>query len=190
HQAHPASHPAAQKHETVHHSSPKTTKTKAHKHGRKSARNHGQKQIDSARASEIQAALVRANYMHGEPTGKWDQATKDAMTRFQADNGWQTKTIPDSRALIKLGLGPSHDHLLNPETAITARPESVGGGQKESELPSTHGLKPTADGASDHARIRSVSSPETSSPAATPVTQPADGSSGSQQETVAPSTPR
>ena len=190
HKAHDASHPAAQKNPVDRHSSRKTTKTKAHKHGRKTARKHGQQQIDSARAREIQDALVRANYMQGEPTGKWDQSTKDAMARFQADNGWQTKNIPDARALIKLGLGPSHDHLLNPETAITTRPESVGGGQKESELPSTHGLKPTADGASDHARIRSVSSPETSSPAATPVTQPADGSSGSQQETVAPSTPR
>ncbi len=189
HQAHPASHPAAQKHETVHHSSPKTTKTKAHKHGRKSARNHGQKQIDSTRASEIQAALVRANYMHGEPTGKWDQATKDAMTRFQADNGWQTKTIPDSRALIKLGLGPSHDHLLNPETAITARPESVGGGQKESELPTTRAVQPTADGSSNGARVQPVTASGSSDTAPTSTVQHAVEASGSQQESITPSAP-
>jgi hypothetical protein len=29
------------------------------------------------------------------------------MSRLQADNGWQTKLVPDSRALIKLGLGPN-----------------------------------------------------------------------------------
>jgi hypothetical protein len=29
--------------------------------------------------------------------------------KFQADQGWQTKLTPDSRALIKLGLGPSQD---------------------------------------------------------------------------------
>jgi hypothetical protein len=29
------------------------------------------------------------------------------MQKFQADNGWQTKLMPDSRAIIKLGLGPS-----------------------------------------------------------------------------------
>ena len=29
------------------------------------------------------------------------------MEKLQADNGWQTKLVPDSRALIKLGLGPS-----------------------------------------------------------------------------------
>jgi hypothetical protein len=29
------------------------------------------------------------------------------MAKLQADNGWQTKLVPDSRALIKLGLGPN-----------------------------------------------------------------------------------
>jgi hypothetical protein len=29
------------------------------------------------------------------------------MGKLQGDNGWQTKLVPDSRALIKLGLGPS-----------------------------------------------------------------------------------
>jgi hypothetical protein len=41
------------------------------------------------------------------------------MQRYQEDRGWQSKTVPDSRALIRLGLGPSHDHLLNPESAMT-----------------------------------------------------------------------
>ena len=57
--------------------------------------------------------------MQGEPSGAWDAATQAAMQRYQADQGWQSKTTPDSRALIKLGLGPSHDHLLNPESAMT-----------------------------------------------------------------------
>jgi len=42
------------------------------------------------------------------------------MERYQSDNGWQTKVVPDSRALIKLGLGPDHEHLLNPESAMTS----------------------------------------------------------------------
>jgi hypothetical protein len=37
------------------------------------------------------------------------------MTRFQNDHGWQSKVVPDSRALIKLGLGPKPTDLLNPE---------------------------------------------------------------------------
>jgi peptidoglycan hydrolase-like protein with peptidoglycan-binding domain len=82
----------------------------------------GQQGIDSARAREIQEALIRQNYLHGEPSGTWDDATQAAMRRYQAENGWQSKTIPDSRALIRLGLGPSSAHLLNPESAMTASP--------------------------------------------------------------------
>jgi peptidoglycan hydrolase-like protein with peptidoglycan-binding domain len=89
------------------------------KHARRSSwRHHGQQAIDGDRAREIQTALIREKYLDGEPTGKWDQRTKDAMQRFQEDNGWQTKVVPDSRALIKLGLGPSHDDLINPDTAM------------------------------------------------------------------------
>jgi hypothetical protein len=29
------------------------------------------------------------------------------MLKYQADHGWQTKLTPDSRAIIKLGLGPT-----------------------------------------------------------------------------------
>ena len=29
------------------------------------------------------------------------------MQKYQSDHGWQTKLIPDSRAIIKLGLGPN-----------------------------------------------------------------------------------
>ena len=84
----------------------------------------GQQQIDDERTHQIQEALIRQHYLSGEPSGKWDASTEDALRRFQADNGWQNKTVPDSRALIKLGLGPNHDHLLNPESAMTAAPES------------------------------------------------------------------
>ncbi|MFZ0479472.1 MAG: peptidoglycan-binding domain-containing protein [Terriglobales bacterium] len=79
----------------------------------------GQKAIDAERAREIQEALIREHYLDGEPSGEWDGATQSAMQRYQEDQGWQSKTTPDSRALIKLGLGPSHEHLLNPESAMT-----------------------------------------------------------------------
>jgi hypothetical protein len=42
------------------------------------------------------------------------------MQHYQAANGWQSKTTPDARALIKLGLGPDHQHLLNPDSAMTS----------------------------------------------------------------------
>lgn len=65
--------------------------------------------MDPSRASEIQQALVQAHYLNGSPTGQWDAETQAAMVKYQSDNGWQTKITPDSRALIKLGLGPKQD---------------------------------------------------------------------------------
>lgn len=91
-----------------------------------SSHSHGQRTIDEQRTTEIQSALIREHYLAGDPTGVWDQASKDAMTKFQADNGWQTKITPDSRALIKLGLGPDHKGLLNPETANIPSPHELG----------------------------------------------------------------
>lgn len=67
---------------------------------------------------EIQEALIKARYLEGEPSGVWDQSTRTAMAKFQGDNGWQVKVVPDSRALIKLGLGPNHSDVINPETSL------------------------------------------------------------------------
>lgn len=88
-----------------------------HHRGRKTSwKRHGQQRIDGDRAREIQEALIREKYLSGEATGVWDARSQAAMTRYQADNGWQSKVTPDSRALIKLGLGPdySKEQLLNP----------------------------------------------------------------------------
>jgi peptidoglycan hydrolase-like protein with peptidoglycan-binding domain len=106
-----------------------STKTTAHKskHSRtkgktRTSKKRGQKAIEAERTQQIQEALIREHYLKGEPSGKWDDATQAALRRYQAEQGWQSKTVPDSRALIKLGLGPNHDHLLNPESAMTAAP--------------------------------------------------------------------
>src|SRR5208283_3458517 len=91
---------------------------------KKSVRVRGQQKIDSERARSIQEALIREHYLSGDPTGTWNQDSEEAMRRYQGDHGWQTKQVPDSRALIKLGLGPSKDHLLNPESAMTTAPDA------------------------------------------------------------------
>lgn len=65
--------------------------------------------MDMQRATEIQQALIQAHYLNGSPTGQWDAESQAAMTKYQSDNHWQTKITPDSRALIKLGLGPKQD---------------------------------------------------------------------------------
>lgn len=106
-------------HATSKRTSSHTTKSSR---GKKGSKKRGQVAIDSARARQIQTALIREHYLQGQPSGEWDSTTQAAMQRYQADHGWQSKTTPDSRALIKLGLGPSSDHLLNPESAMTAAP--------------------------------------------------------------------
>jgi hypothetical protein len=120
---------------------------------KKKSRPRGQQKIDSERAQEIQQALIREHYLTGEATGTWNDASEAAMRRYQADNGWQSKTVPDSRALIKLGLGPSKDHLLNPESAMTTVPDRP---KAASIPPTSHSTAP-------------VASPATPAPASTPI---------------------
>jgi len=140
--AHPAS--SAKSKSAKHHAStaPGTATSKTHtassKRHKKSSRVRGQQKIDGERAQAIQEALIREHYLNGEATGTWTPASEEAMRRFQADNGWQSKTVPDSRALIKLGLGPSKDHLLNPESAMTTVPDAP----KTGSLPTTSHTPP------------------------------------------------
>ncbi len=96
-----------------------SAKSKSRRSRKTSSRKHGQQKIDAERAREIQEALIREHYLTGDATGVWNDASQKAMQHYQSDNGWQTKTTPDARALIKLGLGPDRQHLLNPESAMT-----------------------------------------------------------------------
>jgi hypothetical protein len=122
-----------------------TSKTHTASSGKSSSRKkraRGQQKIDSERAEAIQEALIREHYLSGEASGTWNQASEEAMRRYQADHGWQSKTVPDSRALIKLGLGPSKDHLLNPESAMTTVPDVP---RTESMSTASHSAAPTTE---------------------------------------------
>lgn len=105
---------------TTKHSTSKSVKGKSSKKSKKAWQAKGQKTITSDRTREIQEALIREHYLSGDATGTMDNATKQALIKLQQENGWQTKVVPDSRALIKLGLGPSQSNLLNPDTAALA----------------------------------------------------------------------
>jgi len=128
------SHTATHKPSTA---SAKSTAHSSHKGKKTAKRPRGQQKIDSGRAQEIQEALIREHYLGGEASGTWNQASEEAMRRYQGDHGWQTKEVPDSRALIKLGLGPSKDHLLNPESAMTTVPDAPRASQSPASLSST-----------------------------------------------------
>ena len=102
-------HPKAGSSKRHGHASVKAVST-THKHGFHLLARHEEKApvvMPTERATQIQTALIQRGYLSGEPTGRWDDQTISAMQKLQGDNGWQTKITPDSRALIKLGLGPN-----------------------------------------------------------------------------------
>jgi hypothetical protein len=101
-----------------------STSRKSKKSRKSASWRRGQQKIDATRCREIQESLIREHYLDGVASGTWDNRCQSAMQRYQADNGWQSKVVPDSRALIKMGLGPDHEHLLNPESAMTSQPEA------------------------------------------------------------------
>ncbi len=113
------------------HRSPTSGLTSAHKLSKskhKAAARHvrGQQAIDPERVTQIQQALIREHYFTGEADGKWDATTIAAMQKYQADHGWQTKLMPDSRALLKLGLGPDYSAAINANGSSFAAPPVKG----------------------------------------------------------------
>jgi hypothetical protein len=82
----------------------------------------GQQSIDPRRVKEIQQALIRERYLATEASGKWDATTEAAMQKYQADHGWQTKLMPDSRAIKQLGLGPDYSNAINAKNSSFAAP--------------------------------------------------------------------
>jgi hypothetical protein len=87
-----------------------------------SRRVRGQQVIDSERAMQIQQALIREHYLSGDASGSWDASSIAAMRKYQNDQGWQTKLMPDSRALKKLGLGPDYSSAINAKDSSFAAP--------------------------------------------------------------------
>jgi peptidoglycan hydrolase-like protein with peptidoglycan-binding domain len=94
----------------------------SHKAKRRGHKLHGQEAIEPARVVEIQKALIRDHYLNGEADGKWDATTEGAMQRYQADHGWQTKLMPDPRAIKKLGLGPDYSNAINAKNSSFGEP--------------------------------------------------------------------
>ena len=96
-----------------------------------------QRAIPADRATQIQTALIKAGYMTGKPTGTWDPATEAALQKFQGDNGWQTKLTPDSRAIIKLGLGPKPENVPVPKSEVVAPETKTASSETPVAIPST-----------------------------------------------------
>ncbi len=142
------------------------TRSSGKKTSRKKATARGQQKIDPERAQAIQEALIHEHYLTGDAARPWNQASEDAMRKYQADHGWQSKTVPDSRALISLGLGPSHDHLLNPDSAMTTGPDTSHAASVSSstQSPASHSV--------DMGLSTGTKTPSGPSPATTPERNP------------------
>jgi peptidoglycan hydrolase-like protein with peptidoglycan-binding domain len=77
--------------------------------------------LEPQRVEEIQQALMQAGYLQRQPTGRWDDLTKDAMRRYQADHGFASTGLPEAKSLMKLGLGP---HPLPEDCDPTAQAQA------------------------------------------------------------------
>jgi peptidoglycan hydrolase-like protein with peptidoglycan-binding domain len=97
----------------------RSTKTVA---AAKSHKVHGQQAIAPERVTEIQQALIREHYLSSPANGEWDDTTVAAMQKYQSDQGWQTRLMPDSRALKKLGLGADYSNAINAKGSSFAAP--------------------------------------------------------------------
>src|SRR5919108_2276040 len=93
----------------------KSTRSAAHKssHSKKSSvkrdrrRDRGQKDPTPDRITEIQQALAKNGSYTGNPNGKWDDSTQEALRKFQEAHGLNPTGKLDARSLQQLGLGSS-----------------------------------------------------------------------------------
>lgn len=98
---HGAAHPPAAQSKTK----KKTASSKSRKRRKTVAKSKGQNAPTADRIKEIQTALQREGAYQGEPTGKWDAPTIDAMKTYQDKNGLNATGKIDALTLQKLGLG-------------------------------------------------------------------------------------
>lgn len=105
---------------TAHKSSPTTTARRGAAGARKGSTKKGAQRTASwrnrqmapspERYKEIQQALVAKGCLQPEDAqGAWNQASIDAMKKFQAEQKLDSTGKINSLSLIALGLGPKHD---------------------------------------------------------------------------------
>jgi peptidoglycan hydrolase-like protein with peptidoglycan-binding domain len=99
-------------------------KAPAKKGSKKKTRTRGQTSPTPDRIREIQGALAKAGNYSGEPNGKWDAATVEAMKSYQASHGLTATGKIDALTLQKLGLGSETAGLASPR-APPANPSAV-----------------------------------------------------------------
>jgi hypothetical protein len=92
------------------------------------------KQPAADRTEEIQSALERGGFYSGNPNGKWDGGTQEALRRFQTANGLPPTGKLDALSLQKLGLGSDVAGLSAPRSVMQGNQSSS---QSSSQNPSS-----------------------------------------------------
>jgi len=87
------------------------------------------------RTEEIQSALGRGGYYSGNPNGRWDGGTQEALRRFQTANGLPPTGKLDALSLQKLGLGSDVAGLSAPQPVVQ-------GNQSSSQSPNSTAAPP------------------------------------------------
>lgn len=105
-------------------------KSKSTKSGSKRSRSkkhdtswrRGQKGPTPDRVVEIQEALARQGAYTGQPNGKWDAQTIEAMRRFQSSRSLNPTGKLDAPTLQKLGLGSDIAGIAPPQGTLPDGP--------------------------------------------------------------------
>jgi len=75
------------------------------------------------RYREIQGALAAKGFLQPQDaTGTWNQASSDALKKFQADQNLESSGKINSLSLIALGLGPRRDAAVSAAKAPAPPP--------------------------------------------------------------------
>jgi peptidoglycan hydrolase-like protein with peptidoglycan-binding domain len=83
------------------------------------SRTRGQAAPTPDRIREIQQALSKSGNYKGQPTGKLDVSTLDALKSFQSAQNLPATGKLDARTLQKLGLGSETAGSAAPKTVVT-----------------------------------------------------------------------
>ena len=90
--------------------------------------------IAADRVTEIQAALIKAGYLDGPPTGQYDDSTSTAMKRFQTDRGLPATGYPSATSLRALGVTKTaNDGYATPIKRATQSTKSAGSAKQDEQ---------------------------------------------------------
>lgn len=94
---------------------------------KKPSRVRGQSAPTTERIGEIQSALAKSGAYQGDPSGKWDDNTAQAMKHFQQVNGLSPTGKLNAPTLQKLGLGSevAGRAAPRPEAPVSPAPPHV-----------------------------------------------------------------